>query len=392
MTTYDWIIIGNGITGASLSYELAKIGASVLVLERSPHPDSATRYSYGGVAFWAGTTKLSRTLCSEGIARHRQLTDELGAPTEFCERDLLMPVFPDDDLDELKATCDRFDPVPQWIDCQTAGELEPRLNLDAIASAFVVKHGHVHPMKITHAYNHGFQQLGGILEFTTVTDILQTETGVSGVQTDQATYHGKRVVVCAGGLSRQLLHRFGLSVRCYFSHAELIETPPIAWRLNTVLMPANTKRFALEAEAGNPATEARWNEAGHEITDPIFDAGVFQFADGHLRLGQISRLLTDPNAPVDEATSERTMRDTLTHLVPDLADVGGTWRRCLVAFSGDRLPLVGEFNACPGLYIFSGFSNPFAFIPAIAQRFAASQASSQSDAILTQFNPDRFSN
>jgi glycine/D-amino acid oxidase-like deaminating enzyme len=34
MKTQDWIVVGGGITGAALSYELAKKGFSVLLLER----------------------------------------------------------------------------------------------------------------------------------------------------------------------------------------------------------------------------------------------------------------------------------------------------------------------------------------------------------------------
>jgi Choline dehydrogenase and related flavoproteins len=34
MKSYDWIVVGGGITGASLGYELAKKGFAVLLLER----------------------------------------------------------------------------------------------------------------------------------------------------------------------------------------------------------------------------------------------------------------------------------------------------------------------------------------------------------------------
>ena len=44
MKTYDWIIIGGGITGAALAYELTKIGFSVLLLEQYEISQNATRY------------------------------------------------------------------------------------------------------------------------------------------------------------------------------------------------------------------------------------------------------------------------------------------------------------------------------------------------------------
>jgi len=52
-TTYDYIIIGGGITGSALSYELANLGSRVLLLEKETHPLNATFYSYGGLAYWS---------------------------------------------------------------------------------------------------------------------------------------------------------------------------------------------------------------------------------------------------------------------------------------------------------------------------------------------------
>ncbi|MHC5825252.1 MAG: FAD-dependent oxidoreductase, partial [Nostoc sp.] len=65
MKTYDWIVVGGGITGATLAYELAKTGFSVLLLEQYSRPQNATRYSYGGLAYWSATTKLTRQLCED---------------------------------------------------------------------------------------------------------------------------------------------------------------------------------------------------------------------------------------------------------------------------------------------------------------------------------------
>ena len=65
MKTYDWIVVGAGITGAALAYELAKQGLQVLLLEKEQNPHSATYYSYGGVAYWSGSTPLTRQLCQE---------------------------------------------------------------------------------------------------------------------------------------------------------------------------------------------------------------------------------------------------------------------------------------------------------------------------------------
>ena len=64
----DVIIVGAGITGSALSYELANLGVQVLLIDRDPITSpNATRYSYGGISYWAGTTDTTRRLCDEAL-------------------------------------------------------------------------------------------------------------------------------------------------------------------------------------------------------------------------------------------------------------------------------------------------------------------------------------
>lgn len=58
MKIYDWIIVGGGIAGAALSYELIQQGFSVLLLEQDPTWQNATRYSYGGLGIGQSAAQL----------------------------------------------------------------------------------------------------------------------------------------------------------------------------------------------------------------------------------------------------------------------------------------------------------------------------------------------
>ncbi len=57
-------------------------------------------------------------------------------------------------------------------------------------------------------------------------------------------------------------------------------------------------------------------------------------------------------------------------MLPALANLPGTWHHCLVAFSANRLGLIGEIPEFKGVHIFSGFSNPLVLVPPLARRFA----------------------
>lgn len=147
MKTYDWIVVGGGMTGAVLAYELVKTGFSVLLLEKDAVAQNATRYSYGGLAYWSGSTPLTRQLCQEARDRYNILSQELDADIELRELDLLLTIPADSDLEvtaELYAQCAV---PPCLLSVPEACELEPLLNPGAIAGALTVKHGHIHPQK-----------------------------------------------------------------------------------------------------------------------------------------------------------------------------------------------------------------------------------------------------
>ncbi|MBW4580599.1 MAG: FAD-binding oxidoreductase [Tildeniella nuda ZEHNDER 1965/U140] len=390
MRTYDWIVVGAGITGAALAYELVKQGFSVLLLERHDTLQGATRFGYGGIAYWSGTSGLTRQLCAEGIVLHHTLSEELGADTEFRELDLVLTIAADEDPKAIARSYAHFAIPPKLVSVAEACELEPLLNPNAIAGAMTVKHGHISTTATATAYTQAFTRLGGILQIDEVKALLRGEalhvTGVVGVQD---TYHSANVAVCAGALSRSLLKAAGIPVRLYFTHAELIETPPAELQLRSLVMPANTKRFQLEAEASTVALDNLWDQPGNEPMPPILDAGAIQLLDGSLRIGQMSRVLTDPNAPIDAVASETVMRTNVGAVLPALVDLPGRWHHCLIAFSHDRLPLVGAIPNLEGIHLFSGFSNPLAIVPTLARRFA-SKATGQNDELIDQLSPDRF--
>lgn len=390
MTTYDWIVIGNGLAGAALSYELAKQGLSVLVLEQQPQVDNATHCSYGGIAYWSGKTDLMRQLAQEGLERHLQLSDELDHSTQFRELDLLLTISPETDTELLALSYAECVNPPILLDRGQACEMEPLLNPAAISGAFTVPHGHVRPTAVVEAYNQGFRRLGGQIQFERVIRCIRTGNRVTGVETTNGIVQADRVAIAAGGLSRSLLQQVGITVPVYFTHAEVIKTPPVDVTLQTLVMPALLERFELEKKAGDIAHDAQWDEADAAINSTILDAGVVQFADGDLCMGQISRILTNPHAKIDAAASEAQLRQAIGKVLPALQSLKGTWHHCLVAFSGDGVPLVGSVPGLDGAYLFAGFSNPFAILPAIAPRFVQ-WTETQTDPLIEQMQPLRFS-
>jgi glycine/D-amino acid oxidase-like deaminating enzyme len=357
----------------------------VLLLEQNATLQNATRYSYGGLAYWSGTSDLTRQLCQEGIELHRHLSEQLDADTQFRELDLLLTIDRDDDPQAVAGNYSRFAIPPTLLSVEEACELEPLLNRDAIAGALTVRHGHIHPDKMTEGYIQAFRRAGGEIQIAQVVELLRQGNRIQGVKTQGSTYHAANTVVCAGGLTRSLLKASGIDVRLYFTHAEMIEIPAVDIQLQTLVMPADTQRFKLEAKASTAEVDPLWDEPGHEPVPPILDAGAVQFLDGSLRIGQLSRVLTDPYAQVAPDQSEAAIRTQVGKVLPALEKLPGTWHRCLVAFSSNRLAVVGGLENVEGAYVFSGFTTPLVFVPVLAKHFA-NWATGQDDQIIAQLS------
>lgn len=386
---HDWIVIGGGITGISLSYELQKAGFAVLLIEQHQKLQGGSSLGYGGISYWAGTTPLTQQLCREGIDRQRNLSDELGIDTEFREIDLLLTLEPHADPQDVLSQYADCAIAPILLNYQEAGDREPQLNTQGISGALLFPHAHINLNCFGQAHQQGFLKLGGEILYTKVNQLLIEGDRFVGVATEQGKFCSKNVVVCAGAMSRALLKASGLNAKIYFTHAEAIDTEPVDLKLRAMVMPANTKRYELETATTNLEQDAIWDVAGHELLPPSVDAGAIQFGDRSIRFGQMSRVLTDPHAAIDAMQSEAKIRADVSKVLPKVAELKGKWRRCLVAFSNDNLPLIGALNGYENLHLFSGFTSPTVYVPTLSKRFAA-QASGQIDSIIPLMSPTRF--
>ncbi|AIE73457.1 MULTISPECIES: FAD-binding oxidoreductase [unclassified Synechocystis] len=367
MENYDAIVVGAGITGAAIAYELQNQGQRVLLLEKHRQPVNATTFSYGGIIYWAGTTPLQRQLCHESRYRWTHLSQELGGETEYRELELLLYLRPEDDPRALAQQFNHCLIRPQQVDRLTAIAIEPQLNPDGIGGAFVVPQGHVHGGKTVNAYLQAFLRLGGIVRIAEVEGLITKRNRVQGVHSGEGNFFAHKVILASGGQSRTLLTSQGVNLPLYFTHAALLQTAPTKENLRCVIMPADLQqRPNLEALA--PTLD--WHHPNDHCVATVLEPGAVQFFDGRLFIGQISQLVTSPHYRPDLAWAQQQLQTAIANILPRIARLPLTAHHCLVAFSGKPLPLVGEIPHLSGLVLFTGFTHPLVYVPPLAQKLA----------------------
>src|SRR5512145_522177 len=150
----DVVVVGAGIVGCSTAYYLARRGARVVVLERSPVPGEQSRKNWGFVR-QQGRDPLEVPLVMEANRLWRGLERELGADVEWVQGGNLA----------LAADAERMARFEAWLPVAREFGLDTRLlrarDLDAVVPGLAggwvgglhtPGDGHADPEKATDAF------------------------------------------------------------------------------------------------------------------------------------------------------------------------------------------------------------------------------------------------
>lgn len=198
--TWDVIIIGGGIIGLSLSIELRKQGASVLVVERG-EPGREASHAAGGMLANCGdeTPALLQDLANASANMYpefvHELQDESGVNVDLRANGTLLFPGPGHAAEKIPGA----HPLPRPLD-----ELEPALSSQQ-REVFFLNERSVCPRALTEAAlkaakHHGVDISSG----TTVVSVDVADGHATGVTTIKTFYQAPAVVNCAGAWAGQI--------------------------------------------------------------------------------------------------------------------------------------------------------------------------------------------
>jgi glycine oxidase len=346
---WDVIIIGGGMIGLSLSLELRKQGASVLIVERG-EPGREASSAAGGmlVDCSAETAAALQPLATTSARMYPEFVHELQLESGLTIdlRDHGAIVFPPSE--HVRFFADNFLPA-------LLSELEPALALTD-RPTFYLKERSVDPRGLTAAALHAAKRRG--VDFSsgdTVTSVHVSEGRVDGVVTNKTTLLAPKVVNCAGAWSGQIApHAF--------------PTRPVKGQMLCLLSPA---RELLR----------------HVIRSP--EVYLIPRSDGRIIVGTtVEDIGFDKRTDVD--TIQRLHRAAIA-LVPELrnAKILEDWAG-LRPGTPDNLPILGS-TATPGYYAATGhFRDGILLAPITARLMAQVIEGKNPEHELAAFSPARF--
>ncbi len=367
--TADVVIVGGGISGVAIAYNLAKKGVkNIAVIEKSYLASGATGRCGAGIRQQWGTEmncKIAKFACELFENANEELMYD--GDIEFKQGGYLLLASTEKEHEQFIKNIKLQNSLgipSRLLNLEEAKEIVPFLNTDGLVStAFCQKDGHLNPFLTTDAFARAAERLGvKIYKYTEVTDIITENNKIKGVRTDKGDISTNVVVNAAGGRSQVIAKMAGVDLPVYSERHQILVT---------------------------------------EAIDPVLDPMVMSFSlnlycqqvpHGGLIMGR-----GDEGEPRDLRVTSgwhflEEMTKTITKVLPPLKNVRMVrqWAG-LYNITPDRQPILGEAPGVEGFYLAVGFSgHGFMFGPAIGVLLAENILGEETTLPIDMLHMNRF--
>lgn len=368
------VVIGAGVTGCSVAYQLALRGKQVLVLEQRGICSGASGRNGGltgaGSALHAAAGRAVSALTRENLRMLQEdLARELDDDFSLCLSGSLDIATTEEQyahlVESVRLQQEQGLDV-ELLDPQAVRELVPVVSEGILGARLSRDAGHLWPFQLVHALANGARHYGArFVTYTPVTRILQRGGAVEGVETPAGAIATGTVVVAANAWTPQLLPDLppGALVP---ARGQILVTQPVA---PVLPHPFGTN---FDKEYGRQTPTGQILCGGYRRLDENEGLGLYEERVTPPVLGGIARCLTT--------------------LFPGLGPlrVVRAWAG-IMGFTADGLPLIGPYGEAKGLYVAAGFNGTgFSWAAATGKALAQLIVQGISAFDLTPFDPNRF--
>lgn len=252
----DIVIIGGGVVGCSIAYNLAKLGAkNIILLEKNTLASGATGRCGAGIRQQFGT-KMNCILARESIKIFENLSEELEYDIELNQGGYLILAYTEKEVNQFKknvALEQSLNIKARFITVEEAKEIVPPLNTeDILASTFCPTDGHANPFKTNFAYAEAAERLGvKIYTFTEVKEIETENHKIVAVNTDKGKVLTPIVVNAAGGYSGIIGKMVGVDLPVYSQRHQILITEPLDPLFRPMLMSFSRNFYCQQTPHGS---------------------------------------------------------------------------------------------------------------------------------------------
>ncbi len=371
MNKANIVIIGAGISGLSIAYNLAKKGMKdIVVVDKGYITSGSTGRCGAGVRQQWGT-KLNCILAKKSIEFFNRAKEELDyeKDIEFKQEGyLILSTSKEEDkvFDKNVALQNSIGIPSRRCTVQEALDIVPHLNpLSFTSATFCKTDGHINPFLMSEAYYLAAKKLGVDFYFyEEVQSIEVVNNQIQKVITDKQSFITNKVVNAAGGYAREVGEMVGLEIPVFSENHEILVTEPTRKIQGPMVMSFSKNIYCQQVPHGS-----------------------FLMGRGN------------PNASRDHDISSSwqfldEMAKTVCHILPEVGKLrvirtwGGSYN-----ISPDHQPIISDVAELPGYYIACGYSgHGFMFAPITGILISEMVLEEELEEYAKELNINRFTN
>ncbi|EYE87867.1 FAD-dependent oxidoreductase [Fervidicella metallireducens AeB] len=252
------VIIGGGISGCAIAYNLAKKGVKdVIVIEKDYICSGSTGRCGAGVRMQWGT-EMNCRLAKYSIEFFERANEELEYEydIEFKQGGYLIVASTEKEETQFKKNLELQHSLgipSKYLTPKEAKEIVKHMDESKIRCAtFCPKDGHLNPFHATQAYANAAKRLGvEIMTYTTVTGIKVENGAVVGVETSKGFISTPMVVNAAGGYSKAIGDMAGVDIPLYPERHQILVTEPVAQMQGPMFMSFSLNIYCQQTPHGS---------------------------------------------------------------------------------------------------------------------------------------------
>lgn len=384
---YDVIIVGGGIIGSSIAWQLSRQNARVLVIERNDTASGSAGATDGVVGYHTKKPGIQMELAKLSIDMFKTLHEELEEDIEYgLEAGGLQPVEDETQWEILSSIAEQQKASGvdiRMISAEEARRIEPNLAEDIYGALYSPTGGKVNPLKLTFAFAKAAKRNGAVFLYRTeVSDFIIEDHMVRGVKTaaGEEYFAEKAIVNACGAYAGKVAALAGLELPVNPRKGQLAVTEPIAPFMTATVQCA---RYNVIKFRPDLVTDKASLELGSSLS-------IEQTESGSIIIGGTRELVgfdTDNTFEAVDVMMRRAVR-----FFPKLKNVGIV--RCFAGvrpYTPDGLPLLGEVKVLKNFYMAAGHEGDgIALAPITGKLIAELILKGKSSFDLTYFSPDRF--
>jgi sarcosine oxidase subunit beta len=211
------VVVGGGVNGLACAYNLAKSGATdIVVLEKGYLGTGATGRCGAGIRQQWGMEE-NILLARESVKIFEQLSDELGFNTFFRQGGYLVLISDEKEYELIKSTIpkqNRLGVPTRMMTRQEIVSFVPGINVDGIlGGAYCPTDGTAYPYAVLWGYGEAARKRGVDIKVnTTVTEVSRLERGGYRIVTNEDTYEAPIMINVAGARTKDIAAQLGIRI------------------------------------------------------------------------------------------------------------------------------------------------------------------------------------